>query len=222
VLDNYRVQELWCPSTMFSFQSLVLLGVVICTFGLGRLLLAASGPLRSVPGPLLARFTRLWYLRAVSKGDFEKTNIELHRKHGRKDRSYKDFLLFNLSDLSTSGKIVRIGPNHYSIDDPEAAAIIYNYNNVFAKPDFFFSTFQPPDPNMANSFSVRDNKRSVEWRRYFAPAYAAFLTYETSIEDCAKLLDQKLKDFVDAGLPVNLGHWMMCFAFDVNGVITVR
>lgn len=38
--------------------------------------------LRSVPGPFWARFTRLWYLNAVKKGDFENTNIELHRKHG--------------------------------------------------------------------------------------------------------------------------------------------
>jgi hypothetical protein len=75
---------------------------------------------------------------------------------------------------------------------------------------------------MANSFSELDNKRSAEWRRYFAPAYAAFLTYESSIEDCAQLLDQKLKEFVDAGLPVDLGHWILCFAFDVNGVVTVR
>jgi hypothetical protein len=75
---------------------------------------------------------------------------------------------------------------------------------------------------MANSFSERDNKRSAEWRRYFAPAYSAFLSYETSIEDCANLLDQKLRGFVDAGLPVNLEHWMMCFAFDINGLVTVR
>lgn len=39
-------------------------------------------PLRSVPGPFLARFTRLWYLNEVARGHFEKTNIELHKKHG--------------------------------------------------------------------------------------------------------------------------------------------
>jgi hypothetical protein len=75
---------------------------------------------------------------------------------------------------------------------------------------------------MANSFSESDNKRSTEWRRFFAPAYSAFLTYESSMEDCAQLLDQRLREFVDAGLFVDLGHWILCFAFDVNGVVTVR
>jgi hypothetical protein len=37
---------------------------------------------RNVPGPFLARFSRLWYLKQVLKGNFEKTNIELHRRYG--------------------------------------------------------------------------------------------------------------------------------------------
>jgi hypothetical protein len=75
---------------------------------------------------------------------------------------------------------------------------------------------------MANGFTERDNKRAAEWRRYFAPAYSVFLTYEGAIENCANLLDEKLKEFADAGLPVDVKHWILCFAFDVNGVVTVR
>ena len=48
-----------------------------------RLLRAAIDPLRSVPGTFLAKLTRLWYLKAVNKGDFELQNIQLHREHGR-------------------------------------------------------------------------------------------------------------------------------------------
>jgi hypothetical protein len=75
---------------------------------------------------------------------------------------------------------------------------------------------------MANAFTERDNKRAAEWRRYFASAYSSFLTYEGAIEDCAKLLDEKLKEFADAGLLVDLKHWILCFAFDMSGVVTVR
>jgi hypothetical protein len=46
------------------------------------LLRTISNPLRQIPGPFWARFTRLWYLRKVWKGDFQKTNIELHKKYG--------------------------------------------------------------------------------------------------------------------------------------------
>ena len=43
-------------------------------------------PLRSLPGPFWARFTRVWYLNEVSKGNFEKTNIQLHKKYGLEER----------------------------------------------------------------------------------------------------------------------------------------
>ena len=40
-------------------------------------------PLRDVPDPLLARISRLWSLFAIHKGDFELSNIPLHREYGR-------------------------------------------------------------------------------------------------------------------------------------------
>ena len=42
-----------------------------------------TDPLKDVPGPFLARFTKLWLLRQYVKGDFEKTNVELHEKFGK-------------------------------------------------------------------------------------------------------------------------------------------
>jgi hypothetical protein len=43
---------------------------------------ALTTSLRSVPGPFLARFTRLWELRTVLKHDFATYNIALHEKYG--------------------------------------------------------------------------------------------------------------------------------------------
>jgi hypothetical protein len=43
---------------------------------------ALISPLRSVPGPFLARFTRLWELHVVHKHDFATYNIALHKKYG--------------------------------------------------------------------------------------------------------------------------------------------
>jgi hypothetical protein len=60
----------------------VLVGAVLSLAILVKLIQLVRDPLRTVPGPFLARFTRLWYLQKVWKGDFEKTNIELHQKHG--------------------------------------------------------------------------------------------------------------------------------------------
>lgn len=51
-------------------------------FSLGRALLS---PLRKVPGPFAARFTDLWYLYKLYRGDFELENLCLHRKYGKDD-----------------------------------------------------------------------------------------------------------------------------------------
>jgi hypothetical protein len=69
-------------------------------------------PLRSIPGPFLARFSRLWYFLEIYKGSFEETNIELHRRYG---------------------PIVRVAPHEYSIDDVDAARTIYGHGNAFVK-----------------------------------------------------------------------------------------
>ena len=39
-------------------------------------------PLRALPGPTLARYTRLWYLKALLRRDFHETNIRLHEQEG--------------------------------------------------------------------------------------------------------------------------------------------
>jgi hypothetical protein len=39
-------------------------------------------PLKRIPGPFFARFSRLWLLAQYHKGNYHFTNIELHRKYG--------------------------------------------------------------------------------------------------------------------------------------------
>jgi hypothetical protein len=92
------------PATLFIF-----LPVVILTYGTLQYLL---DPLRIVPGPFLARFSRLWYFLEIYKGNFEERNIVLHKKYG---------------------SIVRIAPHEYSVDDVDAARTIYGHGNAFVK-----------------------------------------------------------------------------------------
>ena len=42
-----------------------------------------ASPLRSVPGSILARFTRLWEIHAVCKHENSTHNIALHEKYGK-------------------------------------------------------------------------------------------------------------------------------------------
>lgn len=68
--------------------------------------------LSDIPGPALAKYTRLWKLHNVWKGDHHNTAIALHREHGH---------------------LVRIGPTHISVGDPKAIPIIYGLNKGFTK-----------------------------------------------------------------------------------------
>lgn len=94
----------------FSASSLSLLILGLCiAYGIVS---AVLDPLRDLPGPFFARFTRLWYFFEVCKGSFEISNLALHKKYG---------------------PIVRIAPNEYSIDNVKAAKSIYGHGNAFVK-----------------------------------------------------------------------------------------
>ena len=62
--------------------SLVIISTLLVFFVCRALKQAFLTPLRDVPGPWLAKFTRLWLFHAINSQDFEKTDILLHRKYG--------------------------------------------------------------------------------------------------------------------------------------------
>ncbi|KAI5363235.1 putative cytochrome P450 [Septoria linicola] len=102
---------------LFSF---VPLAVAAIAYVLHLLLKAYSSTSPDVPGPSIARFTRLWeFYHAAYSEDSESVLQELHRKHGN---------------------VVRVAPNRYSITDPAAIQLVYGAGSKFCKSDFY-STF---------------------------------------------------------------------------------
>jgi hypothetical protein len=71
--------------------------------------------LRDIPGPYLARVTRLWNLANVASGKLHEKTITAHK---------------------TYGPIVRTGPWHISISDPEMIPVIYGVHTKFIKVGF--------------------------------------------------------------------------------------
>jgi hypothetical protein len=69
-------------------------------------------PLKSIPGPFLAKFTNLWRLLDTYNGRAELTQRTLHEKYG---------------------PAVRIGPNAVSLSDPSLLRTIYNIRGDFLK-----------------------------------------------------------------------------------------
>ncbi|KKY23502.1 putative pisatin demethylase [Diplodia seriata] len=116
-------------------------------------------------------------------------------------------------------KVVRIGPNKYSIDDPDAVRIIYGHGTKFTKTDFY-GAFR--DPHMSNLFAELDVKEHSTQRRRIASLYSmtTLLSYESFIDSCTTILMDKFNKFAREHRPVEMVEWLQFYAFDVIGAIT--
>lgn len=98
------------------FSILVL--IVAFSIGITSVATALRPGLRSIPGPVVARFSSLYRPWKISKGDAPDFYRNLHKKYG---------------------PIVRTGPNTVDISDPKALPIIYGISSKFVKVSPSFS-----------------------------------------------------------------------------------
>ncbi|KAK2589456.1 hypothetical protein QQS21_012867 [Conoideocrella luteorostrata] len=173
---------------------------LILTYTSSIIVAALSSPVRSVPGPFWARFTRLWYFRRVYMGGFERDNIDLHRRYGR---------------------VVRVAPNMYSIDAPDAVNTIYSIASKMPKSEWY-EGWKHPSPDRWTLFPDRNIKRHAETRRRFQALYSmsSLLGSENHVNECTDILQQRLAAFASTGATIDMTHWFQCYAFDVVGNIT--
>ncbi|KID78346.1 Pisatin demethylase [Metarhizium brunneum] len=183
---------------------LLILGGALVAFALAWLssavITAVFSPLRYLPGPFWARFTRLWYVKRVYEGHFEHDNIQLHRRYGR---------------------VVRIAPNMYSIDAPEAVGTVYGIASKMPKSDWY-EGWKHPSPDRWTLFPDRDIQRHAETRRRFQGLYSmsSLVSYEGYVNECTDILQRRLSEFARHGSIIDMTHWFQCYAFDVIGNIT--
>ncbi|XWW95593.1 hypothetical protein V2A60_003558 [Cordyceps javanica] len=161
---------------------------------------AVASPLRSIPGPFFARFTRLWYFVRVLKGHFEAENIALHRRYG---------------------PIVRIAPDMFSIDMPEAVGTVYNVGSKMPKSSWY-DAWQHPSAERETLFTDRSIQRHAETRRRHQALYSmtSLVRYEGYTDECADILLQRFDEFAEKETQFDLMHWFQCYGFDVIGDIT--
>lgn len=89
--------------------TIIALMVVFTTWTLSGAYLT---PLRKIPGPFAAKFSRLWIAINVARGHAHYFYQDLHRKYG---------------------PIVRIGPNKIIFNDPEATKLLFGVGSKFNK-----------------------------------------------------------------------------------------
>ncbi len=135
-------------------------------------------------------------------------------------QSHENEILAHASPSLLKGKVVRLEPNLYSIDDPEALPIIYSTATPWTKSKWYWAA---APPGTHSNFTTPDNKEAARYRRNFGPMYTktSLLAHEPLIDDCTSLLADKLKDVAKSGDTVDLCHWLTCWAFDCQGHITV-
>ena len=156
-------------------------------------------PLRSVPGPFLARFTRLWELRVVLKEDFATYNIALHKKYG---------------------PVVRLAPNRYSINDAEASRVVLGHQNALIKSNYYFPFGSPFETNIFTETNVHHH---AKMRRPITQLYSNnnLLSYEPFVDECNRILIKRLMEYSGNGKSLNVREMMQYYAFDVIGEITL-
>ncbi|KAF7898938.1 uncharacterized protein EAF01_008151 [Botrytis porri] len=175
--------------------------ISVSIYVLSAVFFAIIDPLRHIPGPFLARFTRVWYCWEIYKGDFERTNQQLHTRYG---------------------PIVRIAPHEYSIDDVNAAKVIYSISGGSFPKAPWYTAWQPPNLNPASIFSELDSHNHSVQRRKVANYYSmsSMVGYEGHVNNCSELLSRNLVELATSGDFANMQHWLQCYAFDVIGEIT--
>ncbi|KAF2137719.1 uncharacterized protein K452DRAFT_291318 [Aplosporella prunicola CBS 121167] len=117
---------------------------------LHALLRALTSPHVRIPGPPLARLTKLWYLCQIQRADFHGTNIALHARHG---------------------PVVRVAPRWFSLDDPGAVRAVYGHGTRFVKGSWYVASGDP-DACVEDIFSGRDVGVHAANRRKVAGLYA--------------------------------------------------
>ncbi|KAH4036417.1 hypothetical protein HBI09_072710 [Parastagonospora nodorum] len=176
--------------------------IVICLLvvTVARLLWVRVRHLRSVPGPLFAKFTPLYRIWTAATGKQFVIHQKLHDAYG---------------------PVVRIGPNHVSVSDAASITDIYGIASKFYKSDCYTLFDVPTKSGLTPTvFSVRDNTYHRQLKRPVANAYSmtSLVELEPMTDVCIKILEKKFERFQGQG--IDLGEWLHWYAFDVITSIT--
>ena len=163
-----------------------------------------SRGIRNYPGPFLAKFSDLWLGYVSKKGHRSEVIHDMHRKYGTALIPFSDHMSFI---TFSKGPIIRIAPNHISIADPNALAIVYAHGNGATKTNFYdaFVSIR------RGIFNVRDRSEHTRKRKIISHIFSQknVLEFEPHIRlHVRQLLQQwdRLSDMAVKGMSGNDGE----------------
>lgn len=154
-------------------------------------------PLKDIPGPFWASFSRLWHIRITLDGNQNEQLTQAHEKYGH---------------------FVRLANNEVSVSHPDAIRRVLLA--PLKKGDMYkMSTF--PDWRYQNPMSIVDPKRKVELSKQFASGYT--LTNALKSEEAMDGLVARLLEWMDRSAasqePMELDRYVTFLTFDLLGEV---
>jgi benzoate 4-monooxygenase len=149
-------------------------------------------PLRRIPGPPLARVSRLW----ARIGNFYGRKSErIHAAHER------------------YGPVVRVGPNEVSFSSPDAVHEIY-MSGSFVKEETFYRAKRMFHEN--HLFAFRDPEAHRQRRKMLSRGFsqAAMLDFEASLSTKIQTLLSQWASRTGDGSPIDIYPWCHWLGFD--------
>lgn len=173
-------------------------------------------PLRSHPGPLIAKLTTLYTTFHVVKKDEARNLHELHEKYG---------------------PVVRYGPNHISHRSPEAVRLLY-VNSTYTRKSDFYRAF-PRSPEETSLFSSIRKDVHARKRRIFRYGFSdsALKEAEVTVKQHVNMLCRSLEHLEDDNgegrtvankestgkwsTPKNYSIWINRYSFDLSSGLSL-
>jgi hypothetical protein len=181
VASSYFVLTFLVRSTVFGFKAPILMKPQYRYW---------TDPLRSIPGPFLAKLTGAWVVVLELSGHRSTTIHKLHKKYG---------------------PVVRLAPNELSFDSPQALKEIYSANSKYLKAPVYDSL------GFLSTFTTRNRDDYRVMKKRIIPSFspASITVLETcvhrQISNLIKCFDRR----VDA--PLDVLPWFRMLALGVVG-----
>ncbi|KAG6356381.1 hypothetical protein INS49_015769 [Diaporthe citri] len=154
-------------------------------------------PLKDIPGPFWASFSRLWHIRITLDGNQNEQLTQAHEKYGH---------------------FVRLANNEVSVSHPDAIRRVLLA--PLKKGDMYkMSTF--PDWRYQNPMSIVDPKRKVELSKQFASGYTLTnaLKSEEAMDGLVVRLLEWMDTFAASQEPMELDRYVTFLTFDMLGEV---
>ncbi|KAF9890027.1 hypothetical protein FE257_006707 [Aspergillus nanangensis] len=194
-------------------------GLLVTYFVLDALYQVFLSPLRKIPGPWLARVSRLYKVWRVYDGGVHHKDIAAHQKYG---------------------SAIRVGPSHVTVSDPAAIPLIFGISSKFLKvitpPSFikavpemteqgdFYKPFgaRYEGTPWDTMFSTRDPfyHRSLKVPVSQKFSMTSIRQFEPMADECAEMFLAAMQEL--EGQTIDFGSWLQWYAFDVIAAMTFQ